>query len=86
MAASISDTLVRTIQQRVKFIEAQVGAGLDQHALLTDQCTALAVAIRGTVGLTVDTATEVQTEINAGPWAPTQKVQLANALSEAVAS
>ena len=77
--------LVRTIQMRAAFIDAQTQSGVvDATGVRQAQTDALLVTISTTSNLDIADAAPITNVISAGPWQPLQRLALINGLGDAI--
>ena len=80
---SIGERIIQNLRERLAYIEATTGMGVDKAEVMQAQSDAIVLMISNQRNLAMAAATDVMREISAGPWRDHQKRAMQTALTTA---
>ena len=78
----MADDLVRQIDARIAFVDAQTAAGTPRSSLQAHAANTLELIFKHSKGLQLDDITMLTRKVNSGPWLSSERLKLAQALSD----
>ena len=80
---SVGERIIENLRERLAYIEATTGMGVDKAEVMQAQSDAVVLMISNQRNLPMAAATDVMREISAGPWRDHQKRAMQTALTTA---
>ena len=80
---SVGERIIQNLRERLAYIEATTGMGIDKAEVMQAQSDAVVLMISNQRNLPMAAATDVMREISAGPWRAHHKRAMQTALTTA---
>ena len=80
---SIADRAIENLRERLAYVHATQGMGLDPAVLLQTQADAIVVMITNLTNMPMSATTQILTEVAGGPWTAAQQRAIHNAMARA---
>ena len=80
---SIADRVIENVRERLAYVQAAQGVGLDRAEVLQTQADAIVLMITNLTNMGMSDATQILTEVSGGPWTLAQQREIHNALARA---